>query len=403
MPISHPIIADGAVVVLGGKIQSVGRWQTIRREYPGAAVQDLGEAIILPGLINAHCHLEYTHLAGKFAPTRHFTAWLKEIIAAKSATTRAGFNAAWRQGAAQLIRTGTTTVADIISQATLPSSPTALRVFAFLEMTGIKSRQSPAHLVAANARKIKALHARSQLAGFSPHAPYSTTTSLLEHTARVARRQRWRVTTHVAESAEEFDMFAAHRGPMFDWLGPLRNETDWGNCSPVEHLHRAGLLRANFLAAHANHLTDHDLALLRRSGASVVHCPRSHEFFSHEKFPFAKLIAAGINVCLGTDSLATIRKQRGQLPTLDLFAEMRAFARRHPRVSPDTLLRLVTVNGAHALGLTGKIGALAPGAYADLIAIPGTVPSAAAAAVVLQHRGPILASLINGTWTIAPH
>jgi len=402
LPIARPAIADGAIAISGATIQAVGRWRTLRRAFPRASTRDLGAVVILPGLINAHCHLEYTGLANQFAPAQSFTTWLQQIVAAKATATPASLKAAWRRGADQLIRTGTTTVADILSQITLPLPPTPLRVYAFLEMTGIRSPRSPAQLVATTAKKIERLHRRRQLAGFSPHAPYSTPVELLQRTGRLARRRRWRVTTHVAESAEEFEMFTAGRGPLHDWLGKWRGNADGGGGSPVEHLNRTGLLGANLLVAHANCLTRQDLLLLRRARVSVVHCPRSHEFFQHPAFPFSRLAAAGINLCLGTDSLATIKSSGQHLPELDLLAEMRAFAEKHPRVSAATLLRWVTVNAARALGLAGQIGVLAPGAFADLIALPCPETCTDAAEVVLQHRGPVYASLIHGQWAVAP-
>ncbi len=402
MPISRPIIADGAVVVLGGKIRAVGRWPSIRREYPGVAAQDLGEAIVLPGLINTHCHLEYTGLAGEFLPPRHFSDWLKLIVTAKGVRADADFAAAWQRGAQQLLRTGTTTVADIVALPAIQPQPTPLRVFSFLEMTGVKSKQPPAKIISAAATKIKSLRAKGRLAGFSPHAPYSTTPELLRRTAQTARRHRWRVTTHVAESPEEFEMFAAGRGRLFDWLNGWRDCSDCGHGSPLQHLARSGLLGANFLAVHANCLTPGDVALLARHHCSVVHTPRSHTFFGHPKFPFRKLTATGVNVCLGTDSLASIEGRRQQLPELDMFAELHAFARKNPGTPAGTILRLATINGAQALGLTGKIGALTKGAFADLIAIPCREKLADVPEAVLYHHGAVSASMIGGAWALSP-
>lgn len=402
LPLCQPAIANGAMVISGKKIRAVGRWDAIRKEFPRANVQDLGDVALLPGLINAHCHLEYTDLAGEFLPPRHFSDWLKLIVTAKGARTDADFVAAWQRGAQQLLRTGTTTVADIAALPAIQPQPTPLRVFSFLEMTGVKSKQPPAKIVSAAATKIKSLRAQGRLAGFSPHAPYSTTPELLRRVAQTARRHRWHVTTHVAESPEEFEMFTANRGRLFDWLNGQRDCHDCGHGSPLQHLARSGLLSANFLAIHANCLTPGDVALLARHHCSVVHTPRSHTFFGHPKFPFPELTAAGVNVCLGTDSLASIEGRRQQPPELDMFAELRAFARKNPGTPAGTILRLATINGAQALGLTGKIGALTKGAFADLIAIPCCEKLADVPQAVLHHHGEVSASLINGAWAIAP-
>ena len=401
LPMCRPAIADGAVVISGRRIRSIGRWETIRKEF-SAPVVDLGDSALLPGLINAHCHLEYTDLAGEFLPPRHFSDWLKLIVAAKGTRTDADFAAAWQRGAQMLLRTGTTTVADIAALPGILPQPTPLRVFSFLEMTGVKSQQPPAQIVATAAAKIKSLRGAGWLAGFSPHSPYSTTPELLRRTAQTARRNRWRVTTHVAESSEEFEMFAHARGRIFDWLKNQRDCSDCGLGSPVHHLARSGLLGANFLAVHVNSLAPGDAALLARKKSSVVHCPRSHSFFGHPKFPFKQLVAAGVNICLGTDSLASIETKRNQSPELNLFSELRSFARKNRDTPPGTILHLATLNAAKALGLARQIGELSAGAHADVIAIPCREKLADVYEAVLHHRGNVTASLIGGKWAIAP-
>lgn len=403
LPVRRPAIADGAVVVSGKRIRAVGRWDSVHKEFPRAKVQDLGDVAILPGLINAHCHLEYTDLAGEFLPPRHFSDWLKLIVTAKGTRADDDFACAWQHGAQQLLFSGTTTVADIVALQSIQPQPAALRVFSFLEMTGVRSRQPPEQIVASAATKIKALRANDRRAGFSPHAPYSTTAALLTRTAQVARRQGWHITTHVAESPEEFEMFSAGRGKLFDWLKGQRDCSDCGHNSPVQHLAQQGLLGTNFLAIHANCLAPGDAVLLAQSNSSVVHCPRSHTFFGHPKFPYKELTSAGVNICLGTDSLASIEGRGNKPPKLNMFSELRAFARKNPGTPAGTILRLATLNGAQALGLTGKTGELTKGAFADLIAIPCREKLADVPEAVLHHRGDVAASMIDGAWAIAPH
>ena len=402
LPIRRPALADGAVVVSGKRIRAVGRWEVIRKEFPRLPVQDLGDVALLPGLINAHCHLEYTDLAEEFLPPRHFSDWLKLIVTAKGLRSNADFAAAWQRGAEQLLRTGTTTVADIVALTEIQPQPTPLRIFSFLEMTGVKSKQPPAQIVAAAAARIKSLRAKGRLAGFSPHAPYSTTPELLRRTAQTARRNRWRITTHVAESNEEFEMFSHARGKIYDWLKSQRDCTDCGLGSPVRHLAQSGLLGANFLAVHVNCLAPGDTRLLAQSKASVVHCPRSHTFFGHPKFPFKDLTSVGVTVSLGTDSLASIEGRGNKPPKLNMFSEMRAFARKNPGTPAGTILRLATLNGAQALGLAGRLGEISPGAFADLITIPCREKLADVLEAALHHRGEVTASMVNGAWAIVP-
>jgi cytosine/adenosine deaminase-related metal-dependent hydrolase len=208
--------------------------------------------------------------------------------------------------------------------------------------------------------------------------------------------------THVAESVAEFEMFLHGRGEMFDWLKRnQRTMTDCGRYSPIKHLARTHLLGPNLLAVHVNYLASGDVGLLARKHINVVHCPRSHDFFQHQEFPFKELAAAGINLCLGTDSLATVIKKPRQSVELNMFTEMRQFATKHPEVSAEEILRMATRNGAHALGLAGDVGELSRGAFADLIALPFAGKAAGSYAAVLEHAGEVTASMIDGHWAIA--
>jgi cytosine/adenosine deaminase-related metal-dependent hydrolase len=405
LPITRPPINDGAVWISGNRIRNVGRGRDLALPA-GEPVVDLGETILLPGLVNAHCHLDYTDLADEVGPTKHFTDWIKTITTAKAGKIYADFALAWLRGAQMLLRTGTTTVADIEAVPELLPEvwlATPLRVFSFLEMTGVKSRREPRLILEAAVTKIQSLAPSRGGAALSPHAPYSTMPELLRLSAAAAREHNWRIATHVAESAEEFDMFAHARGEMFDWL--KRNERDMADCggvSPVQHLERNGFLADNLLAVHVNYLSPGDAALLARRRVSVAHCPRSHAFFQHRRFPREELAGAGVNICLGTDSLASVTKLRDRPLELNLFAEMQALARGHPGLSPDEILRMATLNGARALGLEGTIGELAEGALADLIAVPFAGSPAAAEEAVVHHAGAVAASMIDGAWAVEP-
>ena len=193
-------------------------------------------------------------------------------------------------------------------------------------------------------------------------------------------------------------MFMYRHGPMFDWLKGQRDMSDCGRGSPIQHLERAGYLNENLIAVHVNYLWRHDAGILGRGQVSVVHCPRSHDFFRHLRFPRQELESTGVNICLGTDSLASVRVERGVKPELNLFEEMRAFLSRSPEVTPDAVLRMATLNGARALGRTGELGELTPGAQADLIVIPHNGSPAQAIETAVNHQGEVSASMINGRW-----
>ncbi len=405
LPITAPPIEDGAVFVAGHKIRAVAPWNDLR-PHLREKVLDLGEVILLPGLVNAHCHLDYSDMAGQLSPPKTFTDWIAAITVAKTAWGYSDYARSWLHGAHQLLKTGTTTVGDIEAMPDLLPEvwdATPLRLFSFLEMTGIKARRAPREILREAVETIDSLHHPRNRAWLSPHAPYSTLPELLQRTARIARKRKWRVSIHVAESAQEFEMFQHARGEMHDWL--KRNERDNSDCgrgSPVAHLARQKLLGENVLAIHVNCLARGDATLLAKTKTHVVHCPRSHDYFKHPPFERARLANAGVNVCLGTDSLATVRKNGKQNPELNMFAEMRALADGDKSVSPPEILELATVNGARALGRAGSAGELSPGAYADLIAVPFTGKIARAHETVLEHSGNVTTSMIQGRWVIPP-
>ncbi len=405
LPVSWPPIENGGVLIAGNHIRAVGSWSDLKSEA-GEEINDLGEVILLPGLVNAHCHLDYTDMAGELPPPKTFTDWIPLITAAKTAWSYSDYAHSWLRGAHMLVRNGTTTVADIEAMPDLLPEvwdATPLRVFSFLEMTGIRARRKPKEILQEALEKIDSLsHARSS-ASLSPHAPYSTLPELLRLSARVSRQRRRPLCTHVAESEQEFEMFTRAGGMMYDWL--KRNFRDMNDCglgSPVEHLARNKMLGKNLIAIHANMLARGDAALLGNHRVNVVHCPRSHAYFRHPPFMRERLANAGANLCLGTDSLATVRAVGRQKPELSLFEEMRALADADRAVSPTEVLRMATLNGARALGQRGQIGELRPGAFADLIAISGLDKSEQVYETVLAHDGPVQAGMIGGRWVIPP-
>ena len=405
LPVAAPPIEDGAVFIEDNRIVRVCPWREARA-VAAQNVRDLGEVILLPGLVNAHCHLDYTGMAGQLPPPKTFSEWIAGIIAAKAAWSYSDYARSWLLGAQQLLATGTTTVGDIEAVPDLLPDvwdATPLRVFSFLEMTCVRAQRPPKEILHEAMQQVRRLRHPRSAAQLSPHAPYSTVPALLRLTAKAAAKRHARVSIHVAESIQEFEMFRHARGGMYDWMN--RNHRDNSDCglgSPVAHLARHQLLGENVLAIHVNCLERGDATLLAKNRTHVVHCPRSHHYFKHPPFERARLARAGVNICLGTDSLATTRKTGRHLPKLDLFAEMQALADADPALTPAEIIRMATLNGARALGQAGQTGELSPGAWADLIALPHPGGPAGAWENVLAHTGPVRASLIGGTWAIAP-
>ncbi|MEO6183892.1 MAG: amidohydrolase family protein [Verrucomicrobiota bacterium] len=401
LPLCQPPIENGAVVIAGKCIVAVGHWRDLKSH--GGEVFDLGDSIVLPGLINAHCHLDYTDMAGMIPPRKSFSSWIKALLALKAAWSYSEYAQSWINGAKMLLRTGTTTVADIEAvPELLPEvwSATPLRIGSLLELTGVKSRRSPKELLNGAAQKIESLHDTKSFAGLSPHALYSTSPELLQRCGKIGRIKNWLLSTHVAESQEEDEMFVHSRGALFNWLKTQRDMSDCGKFSPVEQLARYQLLSDKFLAVHANYISENDAALLSQSQSSVVHCPRSHEYFGHRKFPYERLTKAGVNICLGTDSLASVAKKPHQTIELNMFAEMQSFAKQNPAVSAQTILQMATQNGAAALGMNQHIGRVSPRYRADLIALPFAGKFSEAYEATLHHPDTVSASMVEGQWAV---
>ena len=404
LPVTAPPVDDGAVLIADGRIVAVGRWEDLRRGAQGEVV-DLGDVILMPGLINAHCHLDYTNMAGQLPAPRVFTDWIKQIMTLKSSWTRDDYARSWTNGAGMLLRSGTTTVMDIETMPDLlPDvwSTASLRMISCAELISVRSRLAASEQVAEALARLSMLSDPLKRVGLAPHAPYSTNLELLSRAAEAATERSWPITIHISESQAEFDMFMYRQGPMFDWLKPQRAMDDCGLGSPVHHAGASGVLGPNCVAAHVNYLWDNDAELLARSGTHVVHCPRSHDFFQHQRFPLHRLEAAGVNICLGTDSLASLGTKRGEIAALNMFSEMRAFSAMAPLVRPETIVRMATVNGARALGLAGRVGELCVGAAGDLIAVPRFAGEVDPWEAVVNHRGDVNCSMIDGRWVLNP-
>ncbi|PYI85454.1 MAG: hypothetical protein DME26_11010 [Verrucomicrobia bacterium] len=408
LPVSRPPIENGAVWITGDRIQWAGRWD----DLPAAGdetVFDLGETVLLPGLVNAHCHLDYTAFVGQIPPQKYFSDWIKALVSLKAGWSYSDFAQSWLLGAKMLLQNGVTTVADVEAvPELLPQvwESTPLRVMSFLELISIKSRHSAARIVDEAVAKFENLPGGRERRGLSPHAPYTTSPELLQQAARAARQRKLRLTTHVAESAEEVEMFTERRGALFDWLQPQRDMSDCGRGSPVNHLARNGLLAKQLLAVHVNYLAPGDARLLGECGVSVVHCPRSHEYFRHQRFPYEELSEAGVNICLGTDSLASVKKVKkdhGPSTELDFFAEMTSFVRAYPGVAPETILRMATTHGAKAIGMTKQIGQISEGAFPDLIGLPFAGKAGSVYESIVHHSGPVTGSMIAGKWAVKPN
>lgn len=352
-PGEGPPLPGGTVTIQGEHIAAVERHGERRADV------DFGNAAILPGFVNAHTHLDLTGMHGLCPPSADFTGWLRAVIQHRRQRTLEQVHADIEAGIAQCRRHGTTLVGDIASQGL--SGPAlgkaALWSVVFFELLGLTAeRAETAHRQAQ--AWLEQEHASPAFPGLSPHAPFSVHRELFAHVARLAREQSLPVAIHLAESAAELELLGQHGGPFVDFLQQLGVWEPSGLVTSIQEVLTLFKRVNRPLFVHGNFLDPAQV-----SHGSVVYCPRTHAAFGQPPHPWRELLARGINVALGTDSLASN-------PDLSILAEARFLHRLHPEVGGATLLRLGTLNGAMALGCEGFTGSLAPGKSADLVVVP---------------------------------
>jgi cytosine/adenosine deaminase-related metal-dependent hydrolase len=354
VPVEGPPIRDGAVAIddQTGTIAAVGS-----RDELGDSVH-YEEAVILPGFVNAHTHLEYDVYAG-FGDGLGFADWIGLHVQRKARIDLADMEAIARLGALECLRSGVTTVGDcsFSGAAATACADLGLRGIVFLEVFGadetpIRERFEPMR------ERLAGLPETVRL-GISPHAAYTCTVDLYRASAELGLP----VATHLAESAAETEFLRSGTGAwesFAEMLVPPPGTTG------IRALAEAGLLGPNVIAAHCVEVDEEEIALLSEHDVAVAHCPRSNGILGCGVAPLAALREAGIRVCIATDSPAST-------PSFDMFDEMRAaiVGARAREGRPDALtaadaLELATLGGARALGLDDSLGSLAPGKSADL-------------------------------------
>ena len=365
-PVTAPPIEDGAVLVDDrGTIAAVGP-NLVVPTRPGALQLEFPDARLLPGLVNTHTHLELTLLAGKNAE-REFAAWIRTLRALKDATTPEEFSRSAEQGVRDAWAAGVTCVADT------GSTGAPLEALARLGGRGIYYQEvfgpDPAQCAASMAELERALARLSPLAssplslGVSPHAPYTVSEPLYRAVADLARRERWPLAMHLAESRAETELVRDGSGAFADALRARGFAVRAQHCSPVQYLLRLGVLQraTGWLCIHGVQVDGPDIDVLRDAGVAVAHCPRSNRVHGHGTAPLAAFRRAGLPVGLGTDSVVSVGDS-------SLLAEATAAG-----LDGEDALRMLTIEGARALGLEREIGSLEVGKQGDLAVFPSTI------------------------------
>ncbi|HZA93629.1 MAG TPA: amidohydrolase family protein [Gemmatimonadales bacterium] len=359
-PIEHAALLIDA----DGRIADVGHDSVVARP-PEAAAEEFGQAVIIPGLINTHTHLELTGFAEQIQE-REFSSWIRRLRELKTTRTPREFLQAARQGLQMCYAAGVTTVADT------GDSDSVIQVLAeadgsgiaYLEVFGPDPRHTQMSLGALRDRVIRAGRWAVQRVrvGVSPHAPYTVSAPLLAAVARWSRGEGLPLAVHIAESGAEAELLRSGSGPFAAaWAERGIPLPDPLGRTPIEWLAENGGLSELTLCIHAVQAGPNDIQQLADAGAAVAHCPLSNRAHGHGTAPLSSLIEASVRVGLGTDSEVSVGH-------LDLLAEVRA-ARELARLTSTEALDLCTLSGARALGLETETGSLRIGKWADCVVI----------------------------------
>lgn len=378
LPVASPPIRDGAVLVNeAGRIADVGPEKAVAAPA-GVPVVQLGEAILLPGLVNVHAHAELAMFRGALEDLP-FRDWIVRLVGAKRANLDDEdhlWAARWTAIEAML--------AGITTLGCTESSPGALTAFAEAGMRGVVFQEvfgpDPAQADASTEelrRRIAGLRrAETELVrlGVSPHAPYTVSDALYRRVTEMVLEEGLPMALHVAESRAERDLVTEGGGDFAPGLRARGIGTPRRGTSPIEMLDQLGVLRARPLLIHCVDVDGDDLARIAGSGSAVAHCPVANAKLGHGVAPLPEMLAAGVPVGIGTDSVGSNNR-------LDLLEEartasllQRARLQRPDVIGSDDLLRLCTIEGARALGLADRIGTLEPGKDADLCVVSLAAP-----------------------------
>ena len=369
LPVSQPPIRDGWVRTERGRIIAFGPYRRAERR-PSDEI-DLGSVAILPGLVNAHTHLELSWMRRRIDHAEDFDRWIRSVITLQrngNEAGEAGTGVAIDEAIAEARRTGTALLGDVSN--TLASVPALVAsqsaAVVFHELIGFKAGPA-AQLVADALGKAAALPPTDLVhVSLSAHAPYSVSPALFQAIRQALGRDPFaRCSVHLGESKAESEFLQDGTGPwraLLDDLGAWDSSWQAPACDPVEYLDRMGFVTDRLLIVHGVQFGRRELDRMKARGATLVTCPRGNTLTGAGPPPVDDFYASGVRVAIGTDSLASV-------PDLNLFRELAELRRLAPGVAPGKLLESATINGAAALGFESDFGAIEPGKRDSLIAV----------------------------------
>ena len=370
LPIDGPPIENGWIEIADDRIVAIGDGR------PAGTAEDLGDVVVMPGLVNAHTHLELSWMAGLVPPAESFVAWVRTLMTERRRPRQEleslSFEAMMR--AAEGARaTGTVLIGDISNSLT---SPDVLRAaglggVVFHELLGF-SEPDPEDRVrsawvkaddAARRLQLTSSGADDVVISVCAHAPYSVSPALFTEIAKARRDAP--LTVHAGESVEEMEFLRTGAGPFLDFIRALGGDVSgWEppDCDPVEYLNRLGYLQPDGLVVHGVQLSNAALGELRAADAVLVTCPRSNTWVGAGTPSVTRFYAEGLRVAIGTDSLASVA-------SLNMFDELAELRRLAPEVTAAQLLESATKTGATALGFGRDFGTLTAGKRAALVSV----------------------------------
>lgn len=376
LPVSSEPIRGGAVALEGTRIAAVGSRKDLVERFPECELTEFGGAVILPGFVNCHSHLEITAMRGALDAVEHdFRRWLIRLNDLRKQMSDEDIRIAAIAGVTEGARAGVTCFGDIgrIGEAGFEAlKAVGLRGVSFQETEFSPDDRTADNDLAVLLEKFSSLRERQTAlveAGISPHSPYTVSRRLFEKIARFALDEKVKLTIHAAESPEEDLLMRRGEGFFTGVYEKLGCSWESPGCSSIEFLRQTGVLEARPLLAHCVTVSDEDIAAIRDSGSAVAHCPKSNAKFGHGTAPLEKLIDAGIEVGLGSDSVAS--NNLCDIIEESRFAALAQRSRpgRERLLSPREIIRAATFGGAAALGLGEIAGTLEPGKQADIAVV----------------------------------
>lgn len=368
LPIASPPLRDGWVTVRDGIVVDVGSGRPTTTA--GVEVIDLGRVAMMPGLVNAHTHLELSFLWGKVPPADALVDWVARLMAQRAALAPvADDTSALDNAILDMEEAGTAAVGDIANTfaSVAPIAKSRLHAVVFRELIGFNVAEPEARVAAVRA-EIAALTRKSRKAPLSvtlaPHAPYSVSPGLFQAIASDPETARGVSSVHLGESLEEVRFLESGDGAfraLLERVGAWNPSWETPKCGPADYLARLGVLSPRLLAVHGVRLRDDELKLLAEHGTTLVTCPRSNVWVGSGNPPIERFYASGVRVAVGTDSLASATD-------LNIFSEISLMHHIAPNVPPSRLLASATLEGARALGFD-RLGFIGSGAQARLITV----------------------------------